>query len=45
MKTTQKKWLEVVKNAGKFMEVGNLIWNTFHNLHFFHIFKDFELFQ
>jgi hypothetical protein len=27
------------------VEVGNEMWNTFHNWHFFQIFTDFELFQ
>jgi hypothetical protein len=29
----------------KFMEVGNLIWNTLHYCNFFQIFTDFELFK
>jgi hypothetical protein len=33
------------KNLKTNLGVGNQIWNTFHNWHFFQIFTDFELFQ
>jgi hypothetical protein len=33
------------KNLGIFIEVVNLIWNTFHVGNIFHIFTDFELIQ
>jgi hypothetical protein len=33
----------VRKNLRKFVEVGNLIWNTFYYWHFFQISTDFEL--
>jgi hypothetical protein len=33
------------KNLGISMEVGNLIWNTFHFGNFFQISTDFELIQ
>jgi hypothetical protein len=39
----KKNRYKVRENLRKFMEVGNDIWNTFHNLHFFQIFTDFEL--
>jgi hypothetical protein len=32
------------KSGKKIVGVGNPIWNTFHNLQFFQIFTDFELF-
>jgi hypothetical protein len=35
---------ELRKIAGKFVDVGKQIWNTFNNCHFFQIFMDFELF-
>jgi hypothetical protein len=31
------------KNLGKFVEVGNSIWNTFHYWNFFQVTTDFEL--
>jgi CelD/BcsL family acetyltransferase involved in cellulose biosynthesis len=39
----KKNRYKVRKNLRKIMEVGNEIWNTFHNRHFFQIFMDFEL--
>jgi hypothetical protein len=32
------------KNLEKIVGVGNPIWNTLHNWHFFQMFMDFELF-
>jgi hypothetical protein len=41
----RKNRYKVRKNLGKFMEVGNPIWNTFQYCNFFQIFTYFELFQ
>jgi hypothetical protein len=41
----KKNRYKVRKILIKFMEVENEVWNTFHNLHFFQISTDFELFQ
>jgi hypothetical protein len=31
VKIAQNTWLGIVKNARKIVEVGNQVWNTFHN--------------
>jgi hypothetical protein len=41
----EKNRYKVRKNLGKFMELGNLIWNTFHDYNFLRFSTNFELFQ
>jgi hypothetical protein len=41
----QKIRYKVRKNMGKFMEVGNPIWNNFHDYNFLRFSTNFELFQ
>jgi hypothetical protein len=40
-----KNRYKVRKNMGKFMEVGNTIWNNFHDYNFLKFSTNFELFQ
>jgi hypothetical protein len=41
----KKNRYKVRKNLRKLMEVGNPIWNTFHDYNFFRFSMNFELFQ
>jgi hypothetical protein len=41
----KKNRYKVRKNLGKLTEVGNLIWNTFHDYNFLRFSTNFELFQ
>jgi hypothetical protein len=41
----QENYLGNEENLGKFMEVENLIWNTFYYHNFFQTYIDFELFK